>query len=249
VVHGLGFSADGSHLIALASGSMGVWNPRTGQRTDQTCPAANDVPSPSDARADQPAWYRYLQRARGGSTYAGDEIDAATSHDHTLLAWESEKEGVVIECVATREQLSRLEFRPCDAHALAFSPDNTLIATGCEDHSVRVWDVATGAERAVMRGHTGRVYTVDFSPDGTRIVSGGNDNIIILWDSKSFEQVAELQGHASYVHSVAFSPEGSRIVSGSGDFTVRIWDTILPRQGRASLDRGATGAPGLVTGK
>ena len=234
-VHGLGFSDDGSRVIAAIAPDIWeatnfvVWNVADRRRTDDSRITFDEESRQKlrDPTPDDRAFFWNF--AVGGSKtarYDGGE-HVASSHGRTLLARPAAGAPCHIAIIdrMTGQELRRLRDHQGEVRAVAFSPDDSLLASG-DDSAVRVWNVKTGEQLAAMTGHTHQIYTVTFSPDGTRIASGGNDNTIRLWDTQSYQQVAVLTGHTSYVHSLRFSPDGARLVSGSGDHSVRIWSSL-----------------------
>ncbi len=245
---GLGFSADGTRLIAVDRRDpfeFAVWDTACAVRLTPRADSDDPVLRLIAKREGR----RVLERviAGGGKKVESVGEDVAVSHDRSRVARALASGEIRIEDIATGETVAQFAAHDGRAMAVAFDPDGTRVVSGGEDRTVRVWNAAGGVELARMAGHTGHVYSVNYSPDGRRIVSGGNDGAIILWDADTFEQMAVLRGHASYVHSVGFSPDGTRLVSGSGDGTVRIWDSVLPavrwRQVQAAERRGREAAP------
>jgi eukaryotic-like serine/threonine-protein kinase len=236
--HALGFSPDGSRLIASDQGSKSppdsaVWDPAAARRLRAPRAAADHPMFTTLRKTNVSRFLRFSRVMRGGAktvtTYTGHGL--ASNRDRSLVAEVVASREIRLSNLATGEEIRR--FRGFDASVVtvAFGPHGRLLASGHWDGTVRIWDLTTGVCLACMQGHAGRVFSLDFSPDATRLASGGNDETIILWDARAFRRLAVLRGHASYVHSLEFSPDGTMLASGSGDHTVCLWDA-LPRAER-----------------
>ncbi|KAG8762472.1 hypothetical protein FRC12_009018 [Ceratobasidium sp. 428] len=239
------YSPDGTRIVAgLGSGTIEIWNPRTGQSIGQPLEGhTNSVNS-------------VLYSPDGSQIASG-------SQDKTIRIWDAHS-GQPIG--------NPFEGHTGSVLSIAYSPDGARIASGSRDQTIRIWDVHSGQLIGQpLKGHTDSINCIIYSPDGVYLASGSNDSTIRVWDAHTrqplghplqvvgginqmayspdgayiatchdhrfgvriwgvaqcFRETATGQlicGHETWVSSVAYSPDGARIASGSWDQTIRIWD-------------------------
>lgn len=229
----VGFSDDGSQVLAMPRREFVAWDVATGNRIpirEIKAPEHSPLPPlPRSARGGS----KFVQWARGGQNIATSPDGSLLLHDYRVTE------------ILTGIDRSMLRGHGDSIRAVAASFDNQYIASGGSDGTVRLWDARTGDQLALLAGHratptdpgfsSAKVYSVEFSRDGKRLLSGGDNARVELWDLESGKDVLSLQAHASYVHVAAFSPDGSRILSGSGDATLRIWDSVPSLERRREI--------------
>ena len=193
-VHSVAFS-DNGELVASASadGTIGVWDPVTG-----------DVLRTLTEHSDS---------VRSVAFSSDGDLLASASDDATVKLWNP----------GTGERVRTLSGHTDSVHSVAFSPDGALLASGSDDETLKLWNAQTGEVVDTLLDHTRRVRSVAFSPDGSVLASGSDDETVKLWDVETRTLIRTLSDHEDPVRSVAFSPDGTLLTSGSEDETVKVW--------------------------
>jgi eukaryotic-like serine/threonine-protein kinase len=152
----LGFSPDGTRLIATYGSTASIWNCESGDLLFTLEGHSSNVES---------------------AVYSPDGTRIATaSYDKTAKVWDA----------AGGQELFTLKGHSDRVDRIVFSPDGSRLATGSFDHSVKIWDAENGQETLTLKGHIGGINSVAFSPDGKRIVSGSEDGTVRIWDARSW---------------------------------------------------------------
>ena len=153
----------------------------------------------------------------------GEGCRATFNSDKSILAVAS-RNIIYLLNATTFEELAKLQAKPGNIYALAFSPDGKRLVAGSSNRNLSVWDVEKRELIATLESHSAEVFAVAFTPDGSRFVSGGRDRVIRVWHAQRLEEVTQLHGHTSLVYCLAFSRDGKTLASGGGD-GVRLWST------------------------
>ena len=128
--------------------------------------------------------------------------------------------------VETAEQVFSAPASDC-GQSIDLDTTGRLLAVQTIDEyepNVRVWDIGTGAEVFARDHHPAWIGAVQFSPDGSQLLTGGGDGTVIVWDIETGDLKRVLTGHTGPVEDATWSSDGLSIISGSHDGTVRVWD-------------------------
>ncbi len=160
-VSSLAFSPDGKLLaVGDSTGSVHLWDPRTGKTVRQLLQAKEEVLS--------------LAFAPDGKTLAvGSLVSAPRGQpmQSKLRLWE----------LATGQVRHLFEGKSIGVHSVALGPNGrTLVSAG--GTGLWLWDVPTGKELRRFEGHDGGVTGAVLSPDGDRVASAGWDTTALIWD-------------------------------------------------------------------
>jgi WD40 repeat protein/tRNA A-37 threonylcarbamoyl transferase component Bud32 len=179
-------------LVATEDGTVGVWDPLTGEFQKQK-----------------------RHRANVGALQFGAEESTVISGswDHTACIHRLDPDG--------KERDIYLKHGD-EVTTLRLSPDGKTLLTGSADHTIHFWEVATGRPLGAPLEHRGRVVAADFADGGKTIVSAGWDNLARLWDSATRRSIAPPVEHDDLVLAIALDPRTSSFVTASLDGTARV---------------------------
>lgn len=203
-VRNMGFSYDGSRVVAAVSSSAFLWNMRTGALVSEL----------SDFSVTGLAMSPTSPVALVSSTY--DNKVELYSMVNGELAQAFPRDG---------EQLQMGVFSPDGTKVLTGGDISRSSTVGI------LWDATTYTE--IRRfSSTGQVMTcVGFTPDGQQAMLCSYDNSVVFFDIATGEQVGALSGNSTRVYSYRFSPDGSKVATwgyaeGPGQPVVgTLWDT------------------------
>ncbi len=254
----IGWSPDGSHIVAGPDSGVRVWNV-DGQGEPVILNDPTDV-----VRA---------------ASWSPDSVHIATlSADGTARIWNADGRGhaIVLE--------SRIPARKPSYFHIAWSPGGAHIAT-CSGPTVRIWNVdgpdlqpdrepiileqqwlsavpwspdgqwiLTDSQGDPFSRSIGRIWNIgSWSTDGRddpialdgRAVWGPNGHRVAIFSGSRTVQIRSigasgirpaepivLKGHQGIVNSARFSPSGERAVTGSADRTIRVWNVGSPNRGK-----------------
>jgi WD40 repeat protein/transcriptional regulator with XRE-family HTH domain len=162
-VNGVAFSPDGNLLAtADADGTVGLWDPATGQAAAASLPADTGPGGGVEGVAFSP----------------NGKLLASADADGTVRLWN----------LANGQAVASL---PADigvgVTAVAFSPNGNLLATADADGTVGLWDPATGQAVASLPADIGVAVTaVAFSPDGNLLATADADGTVQIWNMSLF---------------------------------------------------------------
>ncbi len=150
------FSADGTHMIWIARGTVQVVNLDTG------------VSSPTFSHED---FVNAEALSPDGSILATASA-GMIGNDYApfIQLWD----------VQSGQPLGRLLTGQDPSNALSFAPNGQILASGTGSQVI-LWDVAAQKQVDVLGGHTDGVSTIAFSPDGRSLASGASDGTVRIW--------------------------------------------------------------------
>ncbi len=176
------------------SGSLGLWDTQTGDRTATLS--------------------RHHGRIWSVAVDAKNARMASASDDSTIRLWDA----------ATGQELNMLTGHRSWVRAIAFSRHGRFLASAGDDGTLRIWNPLSGGCLKIIKGSGHWIHAVSFSPTNSRyVVTGGDEQVVRHWDRKD-ETVQICARHQQRVCSVDYSPNGKLIASGSDDATVVVWD-------------------------
>lgn len=200
----IALSPDGKTLAMESTGSISLWNIKTGQSIGEPIIVAANYQVAFAFSAD------------------GKKLAVGSSGDKNIYFWD----------VTTGQLITpQLEEPGGYVISLAFSPDGkTFVSTG---KSVNFWDLEQGQTIGQsLDVQTGSIYTVAFSPDGKLLVSGGCRGAslgfcvqgqIIIWDTKSGKPIGNpLIVAGGEIYKIVFGADGIMATEGVGKVT--IWE-------------------------
>ncbi len=151
-----------------------------------------------------------------------DTYSLAYSRDGSRLAG-ADAYGAPFEYDIAAGTVRRVDLRPRQFVAVAYSPDDKYLVTGDDSGVVQLWTSNPLNPVAVIGRHEARVKSVVFSADGRQVISAGDDKAISLWDVARRKLVSHIGVHTGPVYAIAVSPDGRHLVSGGHDHTVRLY--------------------------
>ncbi|PNI22226.1 TEP1 isoform 4 [Pan troglodytes] len=212
-VTGCAWTKDNLLISCSSDGSVGLWDPESGQRLGQ-----------------------FLGHQSAVSAVAAvEEHVVSVSRDGTLKVWDHQgveltsipaHSGPISHCAAAMEPraagqpgsellvvtigldgATRL-WHPllvCQTHTLlghsgpvraaAVSETSGLMLTASEDGSVRLWQVPKEADDTCIPRSSAAVTAVAWAPDGSMAVSGNQAGELILWQEAKAVATAQAPGH------------------------------------------------------
>jgi WD40 repeat protein/tRNA A-37 threonylcarbamoyl transferase component Bud32 len=243
---GLAYSPDGRTLAVETSGSLRLFDARTGEQLAETSaggvtrlaftsdgsllvalasgpPASITV---HDATTLEPIGDRIHPDAFAGEWVAGwwaSPSFAITPDDRSIITASEAGELAWWDLRSGRKTRSLPIADSSPPVALALSPDGLTAAVGIAG-GIQLVDLPSGDVQTVAGGATGRPNWLVFSPDGTTVAATNLDGTVTLWDAESGTVRETLRGHSGSVQQPAFSPDGRTLYTASHDGTVIAWD-------------------------
>ncbi len=250
----LGFSPDGSLLVAAGQNSLTIWRRTAGRyipraRTEGEtfrCVAFSPDGQTLALGCDDGSirlWDSSMVRERNRLPGHGGVVRSlsfspdgrtlvSSGQDRQILLWDP------VRCQRIRS-LGTAGGNP--VQIVAYSPDGKDLAVGessGNEVDVTLIDPATGEVRMRLAGHKAGVFAMAFSPDGEILATAGGDRCIKLWNLKEGKEQITLHDGVGRVKSLAFSVDGEWLAFAGGDCTVRMWDVSRQQShvvGRAPL--------------
>jgi WD40 repeat protein len=226
LVTSVGFSADGTKLIA-AAGQPGVFG---------------------EARLWNLADGASIRAIRGhqDSLYA-----AELSPDGKLLATAGYDKQIILWNATDGQKIRTMSAHNDAVYALAFRPDGKLLASASGDRTVKVWNTATGERLDTFSQPLKEQYTATFSPDGKHLAAGGADKRIRVWEISATGAegtnpiLYSRFAHDGSILKLVYSADGKSLVSAAEDRTVKIWEAATVKE-RLLLERQPDWSPALA---
>ena len=195
----LGFTPDGTALIAGGYHEITMWNVTNGALLRRV----GNLPQQIHSLALSPS--SNLLAVCGGTAGRYGEV--------LLLNPDS---GSILRSLATASDVFL---------CLAFSPDGRQLLAGGADNSIRVFDTASGRELRRVEQHADWVMSLAFASDGKHFASASRDKTARLFSTASAELEETYDGHGQPVFAVSFSRNGKRVLSGARDREIHAWST------------------------
>ncbi|MBM0742306.1 AAA-like domain-containing protein [Phormidium sp. CLA17] len=249
-LRGVQFSPDGSSLVTLELGDIGLEQPSSEKCRSQ---GNSQVARLIDRQGKQHAEFKYLVNEN-------DAIQFNPTGDR-LLTLESQANNSQIQ-LWTLQGKSILRLKPTQKDGTftttRFSPNGKWIAAvemKEEIARLRLWDLQ-GKELAnfptFQKGLSrfSRAKSIQFSPNGQLMATGSTDGRVRLWNSQG-KLIRTFKAYAGTINNLAFSPNGTQLaIAGqlasdniSSNIGAHIWDLqgnrlqpIRTQDGRFSPD-------------
>src|SRR5579883_1724631 len=196
MVNAAAWSPDGTY-VALAQGSVHIWNPQT-----------NEIIS-----ANLDGGYDHWSRSLGWSP------------DMTRIASSSHRNSIQIWDVQSGEGIYNYLGHTTTITGVVWSPDGKYIASASIDGLVQVWDAAAGETLLSFRKHTKGATAVAWSPDSAYVASACSSEVFV-WEALTGTIITACQHEAHGQIAVAWSPDRKRIVSNAFSGVAIVWDAF-----------------------
>lgn len=234
----LTFSPTGEFLLAGGgrgshSGSVVLWNMRTGQRVMSLGKEYDIVLAASISRdhslvalAGPSKIVKVFSTATGQLVYKKKKhtdwvTSLAFSPDGVLLATGDRNGGLYIWEGETGREFAELKGHSAGITALAWRADSNVLASASEDRTTRLWRAEDGAAIRRWNAHGGGTLSVDYARDG-RLVTCGRDYRIRVWNQNG-KALKELRGTRDMPTRVVFASDGQRLFSGDYGGQLTAW--------------------------
>jgi len=204
--------------VLAASGSITIFNTRTGEKQSQS-----QLSSPD-------AGIYHIEFSNDGQTLVGITY-ASEKDDLSIRFWDvtTGKERASASCGAG----SRINSRNTPPYALGGSTFAvTFLGAGSASY-FRAWDTTTGKENSPsLLEFVNPVAAIAVSPSGQMVAAAGSavgsaPTTLAIWNLDSGEQRTLLKQFQSTIDRIEFSPDGTRlaaIVYWGTQRAIRIWD-------------------------
>ncbi|XP_006835617.1 PREDICTED: telomerase protein component 1 [Chrysochloris asiatica] len=214
-VTGCAWTKDNLLVSCSSDGSVGLWDPKSGQQLGQFLGHQSAV----------------------SAVAAGEEHVVSVGRDGTLKVWDHQgveltsipaHSGPISHCAAAQEprtagqpgsellvvtvgldgttrlwhpllvfQTHTLLGHSGPVSAVAVSDTSSLLLTASEDGSVRLWQVPEEADDAYIPKNPVAITAVAWAPDGSMAVSGNQTGELILWQEAKAVATAQSPGRVS----------------------------------------------------
>ena len=247
----IGFSGDGSRIVAVNGQRLVCWDAATRRRLSEF-----EFPS-----------------AQKRATALNHDGSCAVTVGEEIVAWDTSsgaerwriRPEIIAECVTfapkdafiavgdaggvihyldpatgNSRKTIKIDVAVADRRAvydIAFAIDGSWLVTACEDGTLRQFDSGSGKLQQTYDGHRFQegveedrlpAYCVDVRADGKCLVSGGADHAVRIWDvaTGDLHQIIGLpieHGKLRPVHSVCFSADGNQVAACDGTERLGFW--------------------------
>lgn len=142
-----------------------------------------------------------------GSSVGGTSVD--WNPDGSQLVTGSMYDNLImIQDVATRQELMILADATGFTYNVDWSPDGNRIAAAGSDNIARVWDTSSG--QLLLSLTVLNLTDARWSPDGQKLATTSLDGIIQIWDITTGYRLDSITSSAT-VYTVAWSPDGQKL--------------------------------------
>jgi WD40 repeat protein len=162
---------------------------------------------------------------------------------------------VLLQNLATGEEVDRLRAHRADVSAVVFAPDGKRLVTGDVQGTVNVWEPNPagrwGCTRPPLQAPLppeppafGNHLAIAISPGGRQVAACSARGTTVVWDLADGTRVAELRGpRGEGLAGPAWSPDGRLLAvgyfaTGEGESGVLVWDAAEHRRVDRPLNLG-----------
>ncbi len=242
--YGMGFSGDGTKILASDGNSVQIYDAATGELVGQPFPGdSSGVFSPDgDLFADgtkvyETVTWREVLRLQRPSQWGGLEVAVpAFSPDGSRIAiapggnWTGNRVVAVydVQTGARERNILTPGYTPRFAGPV-FSPDGRQLAVAWREKGIvaRVFDLYGGGAEPVVtlrgEGEGNWAMKMAWSPDGSTLITVGLNEQAVVWDAVTGEMRFTIPSPSGRFASVAFGSDPTRFATGSDDGTVIVW--------------------------
>ena len=212
------FSPDGKTLVTVSSGSMRIWDVRTG--TEQ-----KSLPTPIDKQPqlippilnikqlNQIVLPRHRDDVHSARFSKDGEQLVSASSDGSLHVWDVE--------TGLYQQSLVLGAHTDSVSVLAFSEDGKHLASGDRfEERIRVWNVENATQHTILTPGQGDILNpirqLTVSPGIKKLAGSGLQGTIQVWDAATLEELSIVPtGRMLRLLPLVFSPDG-KFLAGQG---------------------------------
>jgi WD40 repeat protein len=195
-VSGLGFSADGKHIVTVEEkGWARLWE------------------------AD------YFKAASVFKIPAHTAADVVFVNESQPQVFVSAMDRILRRISLTDSQTLNFEKGHQDqVIALKAAPDGSRVVSGGKDKLAILWDGSTGQSLTICRAHRDPVSEVALNPVRNLVASYDPKAGIKVWQAQSGMVIRTFSTGESLANCLLFTPEGGEVVAGGRDMALRVWD-------------------------
>lgn len=193
----IGFTPDGSQVIAAGYHELTVWDAAGGKLVRRVGNLPERIQS-MDWSSDQ----KTLAVAGGSPGHIGEV---------RLVNWES---GQVTKSFGRASDIVQV---------VRFQLAGNLIATGNSDGTVRWYDLSDSHLVRSVASHADIVNDIAWSPDGKRLASASRDKTAKVFIVENAELVATYSAHADTVTGICFNDGDKEVTTIGGDKKLHRW--------------------------
>jgi len=221
----IAFSPDGKFLATAQTGTIEIWDVRTGQKLSTISPGNSGAIGSLCYSPDG----KYLAVAEKITTTNMQErqakmLDAMRNGNlpSGLTAPKRSRFSGIFPGVRSPSSSGKADAQTM-ASIRAAMPSVAEMAYQVSG-PIEIWNISSQQRVISLPGHESGTTLVSYNSDGTRLASSGPDYDIKIWDLTTGKEIHTLAGHTAAINALAFSPRGDYLASASLDGMTRLWD-------------------------
>ena len=249
-VSAIGFSSDGSQVLAATLDGAHAWDsrmPGDGQVFARNSSFRNSIIGPSNRvvtfdgavaslwALGTSGWSQVAQqtvpcRPTEGTTElieaagidAPGSMVAMACGDHAIHVWNTGKPGGPLVRLGNHDDVVR---------SIEFSPNGRYVLSASSDKSARIWNASSGGAVGGPLAHGWPVSSAHFSTTGDMLVTAafdGSRTRVIVWNTSSGTPQTEMSHSGSPVLT-KFIPNQAEVITAADNGTLLVWDAVSGR--------------------